>query len=200
MTAYAPAKQFTPDYSGVKRLWRLANQQGFAAAQNRWRVAKQAYSLPPYSKGAAQALARAIAEAQGATLPDYADKKPIDTVYRLANAYTVFVELLKMNPRRAMQYRRKYQYTRFDTIYKQWKAHEFAPDKLWDYLDYNGGNRAVAAFIDNVEHPAPEWERRANDMYKNAYKLKDDFGVPDGLQKAAVNYVAEFDKWEARQK
>lgn len=197
---YAPAKTFAPDYSGVKRLWRRANLQGFAAAQNRWHVAKQAYDLPPYHKGAAQALAQAIAEAQGADLPDYEEKKPIDTVYRLSNAYTVFVELLKMDCRRAMQYRRKYPYTRFDTIFKQWRSYEFAPEKLWDYLDYNGGNRAVAAFIDGVENPTEEWERRANDIYKSAFKLKDDFGVPDGLQKAAVNFVSEFDKWEARTK
>lgn len=197
-TSYAVPKQYVPDYSGVRRLWKRATLQGFAAQQNRWHVAKKAYDLPPYQIGAAKKLAEAIAEAQGDILPDEDEKKPIDTVYRLANAYNVFVELLKMDCRRAMRYRRRYPYTRFDTVYKQWKAFEFEVEKLWDYLDYQGGNRAMAAFIENSEHPTEEWERRANRIYKEAFKLKDDFGVPNGLQKAAVKFVEEFSAWEKR--
>jgi len=180
------------------RYWSDANVFDAREHGKRWQVARLAYAAyridAVKSRGAIKRLADDLALAQGAVYIE--DKSPTDTVYRLIHAYSLFVELLKQDANKAKQYRRKYTYTRFDIVWLQFQAFEFSPDKFFDYLDYKGGNRAVAAFIENNEDPSPEWERRAITTYKQAYKLQNDFGVPDGLQKAAVNYVKEFEKWE----
>lgn len=118
-----------------------------------------------------------------------------DTVRNLADAYSLFRELLIYTkfsePIRRL--RRKFPYTRWAVVYRQWYAHEFHISIALDWLEnFEGGNDALAAEIEN-KYGAPEWERRANTVYRQAYKLQSDFGVPDGLQKAAVNYVKEFD-------
>ena len=180
----------------IGRYWQEANQFDAYEQRNRWIVARQAYKA--YRIDAVKWFSMVIARAQGKTYTD--DKYPTDTAYRLIHAYSLFIELLKLDVCKAKEYRRKYTYTRFDIVWLQFIEYEFAPDRFLDYLDYKGGNRAVAAFIENNEHPSPEWERRAYTTYKQAYKLQSDFGVPDGLQKAAVHYVTEFEKWESEDK
>jgi len=69
-------------------------------------------------------------------------------------------------------------------------------EEAQDWLEnFNGGNDALSAEMEN-KHGAAEWERRANRLYREAFKLQTDFGVPNGLQKAAVNYVKEVEAWE----
>lgn len=125
-----------------------------------------------------------------------------DTVRNLADAYALFAALVidawrngkTSEPIRNL--RRKFPYTRWSIVYRQFRIHEFDIDEARDWLEnFNGGNDALAAEIEN-KHGAPEWERRAATMYRWAGKLRNDFGVPDSLQKAAVFFVDEFEKWE----
>lgn len=151
-------------------------QQGDAS---HWRVALMAYR----AKGR---LRRELAEAIGCSP---------DTVENLAAAYSLFRELLLSDktsePIRKL--RRQFPYTRWAVVYRQWMSFEFDLSEAKDWLEnFSGGNKALSAEIEN-KHGAPEWERRAYGLYKNACKLSTDFGVPDKLAYAAKNYADEYD-------
>jgi hypothetical protein len=118
-----------------------------------------------------------------------------DTVRNLSDAYNLFRELILAGkvsePIRRL--RRRFPYTRWAIIYRQWMIHEFSLEEAKDWLEnFHGGNDAMSAEIEN-KHGAPEFERRACSMYRQAQKLSTDFGVPERLQAAAVHYVKEFD-------
>lgn len=122
-----------------------------------------------------------------------------DTVDNLSNAYSLFLEMVleawqcgkSSEPIRNL--RRRFPYTRWSAVYRMWHIYEFELEEAKDWLEnFDGGNDAMSAEIEN-KHGAPEWERRANVVYRQAFKLTTDFGVPDRLQKAAQNYVKEFD-------
>lgn len=132
------------------------------------------------------------------TLADAINRSP-DTVENLAAAYGLFREMVLDNWRNGKtsepvrKLRRDYPYTRWAIVFHQWSIHEFELDEARDWLEnFNGGNDALALEIEN-KHGAPEWERRAASLYKQAYKLQTDFGVPDKLAKAATVYVNEYD-------
>ena len=119
-----------------------------------------------------------------------------DTVRNLSDAYKLFVEFIKAagNSEPIRKLRRKFPYTRWAVVYRQWMVYEFDIDEAKDWLEnFEGGNGAMEMEIDN-KHGSPEWERRAGWLYRQASKLQNDFGVPKGLQEAAANYVTEFDK------
>ena len=118
-----------------------------------------------------------------------------DTVRNLSDAYKLFVEMVKeYGFRTGSEMRRKFPYTRWCKIYRQWMVYEFDIAEAKDWLEnFEGGNDALEMEIDN-KHGSPEWERRASWLYRQASKLQNDFGVPKGLQEAAANYVKEFDK------
>lgn len=177
--------------------WRLGKLHSSASMRNFWLIGRRASeSRGNYERGEVKRLAEELREAQGQNPTDPDEKTPTDTVYRLANAYDLFAVLVKMDFKKARQYRRKYPYTRFDLVYRQWLEYEFDPSRLWDYLDYKGGNVALNLFIEDNENPSPEWERRAERVYRDAKKLTTDFGVPDKLHKLAVEYVKEFEAWK----
>ena len=118
-----------------------------------------------------------------------------DTVRNLRDAYLFFELLMRdesdSEPIRNL--RRKHPYTRWTTVYRQWKDNEFELSEARDWLEnFVGGNEALYNEIEN-KHGAPEWERRSYTIYREAYKLQNDFGVPDKLQKAAGEYVKEYD-------
>jgi hypothetical protein len=150
----------------------------------RWRVAKLSYKL----RSRRDVLKMA----------DYIGRDE-QTIKNLSDAYTLFVQLIGYsykisgNSKPIRNLRRKYPYTRWAVVCRSWRIYEFDLDEALDWLEnFGGGNDAMDNEIQN-KHGAPEWERRANMVYRQAYKLQTDFGVPDGLQKAAVNYVKEFD-------
>lgn len=127
-----------------------------------------------------------------------------DTIDNLTHAYSLFAEMVRdawkhgKSSESIRKIRRQFPYTRWSVIYKMWHVYEFELDEARDWLEnFDGGNVAMTAEIDN-KYGAPEWERRAYTVFKMAKKLRDDFGVPDGLQKAAVNFVEEFDKWSRK--
>lgn len=180
MTIEAPVKVFTDawtderiDYARERRLWKLA--QG-----NEWKVAATAYKCPNRTERIKLAGSLECSE---------------DTVDNLRYAYRLFVMLMKHSkssePIRSL--RRRFPYTRWMTVYKMWMHHEFSMDEAIDWLEnFEGGNDAMSAEIEN-KHGAPEWERRANRLRREAFKLKDDLGTPVPLQRAAKYFVKVFD-------
>lgn len=176
--------------------WAQAAAGDHAALLARWQVAKHAYCIVGNRKtGEAQELARALAAA-GADQPVNPDEKNhLQTVYRLARAYTVFLALGAIDSQQARKYRRIYPYTRFETLANKMAEYEIDPERLFDYLDIEGGNRAMAAFIDNAEHPLPEWARRAGRITKQAEKLVTDLDVPTNVKQAAQYYIEVYKQW-----
>lgn len=167
----------------ARRLYQQADAQ-------RWQVARIAASVT--TRREALQLADAIGRGE-------------DTVRNLRNAYVLFAELVKWSvsngktsePIRKL--RRRYPYTRWALVFYKWTSYEFPLDEAVEWLDkFEGGNDAMSAEIDN-KHGRPEWERRAFGIYSQAQKLKDDFGVPDGLRTAAANYAAEYKRWEGNE-
>jgi len=131
-------------------------------------------------------------------LADAINRSP-DTVELLASAYGLFREMVldawrngkTSEPIRKL--RRDFPYTRWAVVFHQWSIHEFELDEAREWLEkFEGGNDALAAEIEN-KHGAPEWERRAATVYRQAFKLQNDFGVPDKLANAAKVYVTEYD-------
>ena len=166
--------------------YEIARQWYAQADAKRWQVAAVAFRVVGLRTcGETLRLAEAIG-------------RGVDTVENLAYAYTLFAELIryKKTTESIRQLRRKFPYTRWAVICKQWLNHEFELDEALDWLEnFSGGNAALSAEIEN-KHGSPEWERRAYMTYKQAYKLQTDFGVPDKLHKAAIEYVKAFEDWE----
>jgi hypothetical protein len=154
------------------------------ADAKRWRVARLAYQLR--SRRDVLKMASAIGRGE-------------DTVKNLSDAYTLFVQLLKYsyknggNSEPIRKLRRKFPYTRWAVVCRNWRIHEFDLEEAQDWLEnFSGGNDAMEAEIEN-KHGAPEWERRATIMYKWASKLTTDFGVPTRLVRASKIFVKEYD-------
>ena len=182
-------------------LWARAAAGDLTALLNRWHVAKHAYTIVGNRReGEELALAGVLASAGGQNPINPDERNHLQTVYRLARAYAVFLVLYRQDSQRAKAARRKYTYTRFETLAGKMREYEINPDRLFDYLDIEGGNRAMGAFIDNAEHPAEEWLRRATSVNKQAGKLVDDLGVPDPVRQAARAYMEAFDAWQKQTK
>ena len=166
------------NYARARRLWKQADS-------NQWLVAYEAFHLPNRTERLAFADALEVSES---------------TVDNLNFAYIMFRELVRnewakgKSSEPIQNLRRKFPYTRWMTVYKMWNQHEFELDEARDWLEnFEGGNDAMAAEIEN-KHGAPEWERRANRLYRDAGKLMSDLGTPPALQRAAKFFVRVFDK------
>jgi hypothetical protein len=146
----------------------------------RWRVARLAYKCS--TRREKLALADAIGRGE-------------DTVENLASAYALFVMLCKDGGCESVRkLRRRFPYTRWAVVYKMWYHHEFPMSEAREWLEnFDGGNDAMAAEIEN-KYGVPEWERRANRLYREANKLMGDFGAPPALQRAAKFFVRVFDR------
>jgi hypothetical protein len=169
--------------AGRMNKYLLARRLYQEADRNRWQVAWIAYkTIGTHEFGASQRLADAIG-------------RRVDTVERLAKAYRMFVMLMHYDSALARNLRRAHPYTRFSTVFEAWNEFEFPMAEAADYIqNFDGGNAALAAEIEN-KHGAPEWERRANGIYRMAYKLRDDFGAPDIVKHAAQLFIAALDEW-----
>ncbi len=165
------------NYLRERILWQQADR-------NRWLVARKAYHLP--NRIERLKLADAIGRKE-------------DTVDSLAHAYGLFRMLVKNawakgeSSGSVRNLRRKYPYTRWDTVYRMWYQLEFSIDEAREWLEnFEGGNDAMAAEIEN-KHGEPEWVRRANKVYREADKLAQDISTPKRLQRAAAYYMKVFD-------
>ena len=184
------------DNQTAAQKWAQAAAGDHAALVARWQVAKHAYCIVGNrTTGEAQELARALAQAGSDQPVNPEEKNHLQTVYRLARAYSVFLVLRSIDSQQARKYRRVYPYTRFETLANKMTEYEIDPQRLFDYLDIEGGNRAMAAFIDNAEHPLPEWARRAEKITKAAGKLINDLDVPTNVKQAAQNYIEVYQQW-----
>ena len=168
---------YTSRYIHARKLWRASDAQ-------RWQVAHIAYkTVGLRSLGETKKLASAIGRKE-------------DTVERLAKAYRFFVLMITGHDSAPVRnLRRQYPYTRFATVYDAWRKHEFSFDEAIDWLEnFDGGNDALSAEIEN-KYGDPEWQRRADGMYKLASKLRDDFGAPEKVQQAARDFCGVLDEW-----
>lgn len=158
--------------------WLQADADKLAERRNRWICAAGAWKVVGKRNGGTMALALELG------LPEQ------DTVENLARAWRLYRYIRKAEMRadrqRARQLIREHGYTRFLELYNLWTVYEFSPDVAVGYLEHSGGNRAMAAFVEDVEHPLPEWRRRAQTVYKNVFKLTNDMDVPPALREAAV--------------
>lgn len=165
------------DYKRERELWKKADA-------NRWLVAHKEYNLTNRS--------------ERLKLADAIERKE-DTVDNLRYAYNLFRILVQnewskgktSEPIRNL--RRRFPYTRWSTVYRQWADHEFSMDEAREWLeDFDGGNDALNLEIEN-KHGSPEWERRANWLYRETRKLSTDVGTPAPLARAAKYYMKVFD-------
>lgn len=163
--------------SYARRIWKQADA-------NRWQVAFIAYHKP--NRPARLTLAADI-------------EKDESTIDNLISAYLLFRTLVarawacgkSSEPVRKL--RRKFPYTRWSIVYKMWIQYEFDIDEAAEWLkDFDGGNDAMAAEITN-KYGAPEWERRACKLYREAGKLIEDISTPPRLGRAAKYYMKIFD-------
>ena len=163
--------------SYARRLWKQADA-------NRWQVAYIANGKP--NRRARLALADEI-------------ERDESTVDNLVYAYLFFKTLVMLAWKRGessesvRKLRRRFPYTRWSTVYRMWTQLEFDLDEAKDWLEnFSGGNDAMAQEIEN-KHGSPEWERRANKLYREAKKLFEDMSTPPRLGRAAKYYMKVFD-------
>lgn len=170
------------DYSAAARWYQEADN-------SRWRVARVAFQVVGLRRRDETAkLAAAI-------------RRRVDTVETLAAAYGLFMELCYQewfsggDSVSIRKLRREHPYTRWAVIYRQFRDHEFSIDEAREYLEnFEGGNAALSAEIEN-RYGAPEWQRRAYSIYKDAFKLREDFTAPPELTEAALEFCSRYDKW-----
>lgn len=159
--------------------WQQADADKLSERRNRWICAAGAWKVVGKRNGGTMALALEL----GMPEPD--------TVENLAKAWRMYRYIRRADTetdrRRARQLIREYGYTRFFELYNLWTVYEFSPDVAIGYLEHSGGNRAMAAFVEDVEHPLPEWHRRAQTVYKNVFKLTTDLDVPPAVRQWALD-------------
>ena len=189
----------------VKRFWRSAVNQSSSASQNRWRVARECFraqSENKYSRGRMQELANVLAAVERGNThqpegEEATKKNPTDTVYRLASAYWLFAQLLRIDAKKARAYRRKYPYTRWAIVSAYAKDEQFPLPDAFQWLDYEGGNKAVELALEDA-NGTPEWERAGRSIYNSAKKIV--YGAPLWMKRMAQAYVKAYDKWAKEQK
>ena len=166
-------------YSTARRLWK-------AADSNHWQVAYFAYKCKNRRERLDMAGEVEVSE---------------DTIDNLASAYRLFDYFrMEYGFRTVRNLRRQFPYTRWATVYRKFAAHEFSLEEAREWLEnFDGGNDALAAELEN-KYGAPEWERRANTLYREALKMSTDFGTPAALQQAATNYIKVFEEQFPRKK
>jgi len=152
----------------------------------RWRVAWIAYKTMSRKEDV-----RRLADAIG---------RNEDTVYRLARAYRMFVMLLKHDSALVRKLRRAHPYTRFAVVFNLWNEYEFSLDDAAEWIGgFEGGNAALEMQARDKYDDAPEWERRADSLYKMADKLRLDFAAPEAVKNAAIAFVQSMDEWRKEQ-
>lgn len=163
----------------------LARRWYQEADTKRWSVARLAYQL--HSRRDVLKMADAINRGE-------------DTVRNLSDAYSLFVQLVRFywkngkSSEPVRNLRRRFPYTRWAVVCRNWRIHEFDLEEAQDWLEnFNGGNDALEAEIEN-KHGAPEYERQAAAMYRLAGKLSTGFGVPDKLVEASKVFVTAYDE------
>ena len=74
-------------------------------------------------------------------------------------------------PAKARELRKRYGYSRFYDLYKEWQRFELAPDICIEHLESDLSNAAMVMQVKDVHDPRPEWLRGARMIYNKVSKI-----------------------------
>ena len=103
-----------------------------------------------------------------------------DTMTQLRGAYLMFEFIRHYYPAKARELRKRYGYSRFYDLYKEWRRFELAPDICIEHLESDLSNAGMVMQVQDIHDPREEWERRAGGWYKSFDKFaRVAYGAPE---------------------
>jgi hypothetical protein len=94
-----------------------------------------------------------------------------DTMTQLRGAWRMLEFIRQYYPAKARELRKKYGYSRFYDLYKEWQRFELAPDICIEHLESDLSNVAMVMQVQDVHDPRPEWMRGAQMIYNKVNKF-----------------------------
>ena len=94
-----------------------------------------------------------------------------DTMTQLRGAYRMLEFIRQYYPVKARELRKRYGYSRFYDLYKEWQRFELAPDICIEHLESDLSNAAMVMQVQDVHDPRPEWMRGAQMIYNKVSKI-----------------------------
>ena len=94
-----------------------------------------------------------------------------DTMTQLRGAYRMLEFIRQYYPAKARELRKRYGYSRFYDLYKEWQRFELAPDICIEHLESDLSNAAMVMQVQDVHDPRPEWMRGAQMIYNKVSKI-----------------------------
>ena len=94
-----------------------------------------------------------------------------DTMTQLRGAWYMYRFIRQYYPAKARELRKRYGYSRFYDLYKEWQRFELAPDICIEHLESDLSNAAMVMQVQDVHDPRPEWMRGAQMIYNKVVKL-----------------------------
>ena len=94
-----------------------------------------------------------------------------DTETQLRGAWYMYTFIRYYDPRKARELRKRYGYSRFYDLYKEWQRFELAPDICIEHLESDLSNAAMVMQVQDVHDPRPEWMRGAQMIYNKVSKI-----------------------------
>lgn len=94
-----------------------------------------------------------------------------DTMTQLRGAWYMYRFIRQYYPAKARELRKRYGYSRFYELYKEWCRFEIAPDICIEHLESDLSNAAMVEQVKDIHDPREEWERRAGGWYKSFDKF-----------------------------
>ena len=94
-----------------------------------------------------------------------------DTMTQLRGAYRMLEFIRQYYPAKARELRKRYGYSRFYDLYKEWCRFELAPDICIEHLESDLSNAAMVMQVQDAHDPRPEWMRGAQMIYNKVVKL-----------------------------
>ena len=94
-----------------------------------------------------------------------------DTMTQLRGAYRMLEFIRQYYPAKARELRKRYGYSRFYDLYKEWQRFELAPDICIEHLESDLSNAAMVMQVQDIHDPRPEWMRGAQAIYNKVNKF-----------------------------
>ena len=94
-----------------------------------------------------------------------------DTMTQLRGAYRMLEFIREYYPAKARELRKRYGYSRFYDLYKEWTRYELAPDICIEHLESDLSNAAMVMQVVDAHDTRPEWMRNAQTIYNKVTKI-----------------------------
>ena len=94
-----------------------------------------------------------------------------DTETQLRGAWYMYTFIRYYDPRKARELRKRYGYSRFYDLYKEWQRFELAPDICIEHLESDLSNAAMVMQVVDAHDTRPEWMRGAQAIYNKVNKF-----------------------------